>query len=91
MPTIVNEIIPFVIIISISFLFRYLINNNELTSMRNIGYSIFDIFLPVGIYIFYLGYLTFVLNPIATNLEKYEEILNKKTQMFILLRFLQIL
>ena len=52
-PSIINEILPFVIIISISFLFRYLINNNELTSMRNIGYSIFDIFLPVGIYIFF--------------------------------------
>ena len=36
-PTIINETLPFVIIISISFLFRYLINNNELTSMRNIG------------------------------------------------------
>ena len=40
-PSIINEIFPFVTIISISFLFRYLINNNELTSMRNIGYSIF--------------------------------------------------
>ena len=44
-PSIINQIFPFVTIISISFLFRYLINNNELTSMRNIGYSIFDIFL----------------------------------------------
>ena len=79
-PSIINEILPFVIIISISFLFRYLINNNELTSMRNIGYSIFDIFLPVGIYIFFIGLLNlFFLNPISTNLEKkYEEILNKK-------------
>ena len=80
-PSIINEILPFVIIISISFLFRYLINNNELTSMRNIGYSIFDIFLPVGIYIFLFGLLNlFLLNPISTNLEKkYEEILNKKS------------
>ena len=79
-PTIINEILPFVIIISISFLFRYLINHNELTSMRNIGYSIFDIFLPVGIYIFLFGLFNlFLLNPISANLEKkYEEILNKK-------------
>ena len=79
-PSIINEIVPFVIIISISFLFRYLINNNELTSMRNIGYSIFDIFLPVGLYIFLFGLLNlFLLNPISANLEKkYEEILNKK-------------
>ena len=80
-PTIINETIPFVIIISISFLFRYLINNNELTSMRNIGYSIFDVFFPVGIYIFLFGLLNlFLLNPISTNLEKKsEEILNKQS------------
>jgi len=79
-PSVVNEILPFVIIVSISFLFRYLVNNNELTSMRNIGYSIFDIFLPVGICIFIFGILNLlILNPISTNLEKkYEEILNKK-------------
>ena len=45
-PSILNEILPFVIIISIAFLFRNLINNNELISLRNIGYSIFDVFLP---------------------------------------------
>ena len=80
-PSITNEILPFVIIISISFLFRYFINNNELISMRNIGYSIFDIFLPVGIYIFLFGLFNlFLLNPLSTNLEKkYEEILNKKS------------
>jgi len=79
-PSVINEILPFVIIISISFLFRYLINNNELISMRNIGYSIFDIFLPVGVCIFLFGLLNlFLLNPISANLEKkYEEILNKK-------------
>ena len=45
LPSIINESIPFVIIIGITFLFRYLINNNELIAMRNIGYSIFDISL----------------------------------------------
>jgi len=70
-PSVINEIFPFVIIVSISFLFRYLVNNNELTSMRNIGYSIFDIFLPVGVCIFIFGLLNLLLlNPIATNLEK---------------------
>ena len=34
-PSILNEIIPFVTIISISFLIRNLVNNNELISMRN--------------------------------------------------------
>ena len=81
-PSIINEIFPFVTILSIAFLFRYLINNNELTSMRNIGYSIFDIFLPVAISIFLLGCFNLIfLNPISANLEKqYEKILNKKNQ-----------
>ena len=81
-PSIVNEIFPFVTIISISFLFRYLINNNELTSMRNIGYSIFDIFLPVAVSIVLFGFFNLIfLNPISANLEKqYDKILNKKNQ-----------
>ncbi len=81
-PSIINEIFPFVTIISISFLFRYLINNNELTSMRNIGFSIFDIFLPVAFSIFFFGFFNLLfLNPISANLEKqYEKILNKKNQ-----------
>ncbi len=81
-PSIINEIFPFVTILSIAFLFRYLINNNELTSMRNIGYSIFDIFLPVAISIFLLGCFNLIfLNPISANLEKqYEKILNKTNQ-----------
>tara|TARA_Y100001970_G_C14233203_1_gene860046 strand:- start:2217 stop:3236 length:1020 start_codon:yes stop_codon:yes gene_type:complete len=81
-PSIINEIFPFVTILSISFLFRYLINNNELTSMRNIGYSIFDIFLPVAISIFLFGCFNLIfLNPISANFEKqYEKILNKKDQ-----------
>ncbi len=81
-PSIINDIFPFVIIISISFLFRYLINNNEMTSMRNIGYSIFDIFMPVAVSIFIFGFINLIiLNPISTNLEKqYEKILNKQNQ-----------
>ena len=79
-PSVTNEVLPFVTIISISFLFRYLINNNELTSMRNIGYSIFDIFLPVAIYIFLFGFLNLILlNPISAKFEiQYDQILNKK-------------
>jgi len=45
-PSILSEIIPFVTILSISFLVRNLISNNEFVSMRNLGYSIFDIFKP---------------------------------------------
>ncbi len=80
LPTILNEILPFVTIISISFLFRSLINNNELISLRNIGYSIFDIFLPIGLTIFAIGiFFLLVLNPLSTLFEnKFQEKIDKK-------------
>ncbi len=77
-PSILNEIIPFVTIVSISFLIRNLVNNNELVSMRNLGYSIFDIFLPIAIAVFIVGliFLTLI-NPISTFMEsKYDTKLN---------------
>ena len=43
-PSILNEIIPFVTILSIAFLIRNLISNNEFVSMRNLGFSILDIY-----------------------------------------------
>jgi len=65
-PTILNEIIPFVTIISVTFLIRNLISNNEFVSMRNLGYSIFDIFKPISIAIFVMGlfFLLFI-NPLS--------------------------
>ncbi len=81
-PSILNEILPFVTIVATSFLFRYLINNNELISMRNIGYSIFDIFLPIGLSVFFIGIIFLIfLNPISANFEhNYEKTINKKDQ-----------
>ncbi len=78
-PTVVNETIAFIIIISIAFLFRNLINNNELISIRNVGKSIFDIFLPISIAIFFIGIITLVIiNPLSTILEsKFDKIVNK--------------
>ncbi len=70
-PSILNEILPFVTIISISFLVRNLINNNEFVSMRNLGYSIFDIFLPIAIAVFVIGlFFLIILNPISVIMEK---------------------
>ncbi len=79
-PSILNEIIPFVTIISVSFLIRNLISNNELVSMRNLGYSIFDIFIPISIAIFIMGlFFLIILNPIAVFMEKkYDLRLDKK-------------
>ena len=48
MPFLINEILPFVVIISTSFYFKSLIDNNELVSIRNLGLSIFSIFYPVA-------------------------------------------
>ncbi len=81
-PSILNEILPFVTIIGISFLFRNLINNHELISMRNVGYSIFDIFYPIGIAVFLIGlFFLFFINPIAVNFEsKFEKLINKNDQ-----------
>ena len=59
-PSILSEIIPFVTIISVSFLVRNLINNNEFISMRNLGYSIFDIFIPISAAIFIMGLIFFI-------------------------------
>ena len=55
LPTAMLEIIPFVVIISTAFFYRSLISNNELISMRNIGYSIIDIYKPTGFAIFIIG------------------------------------
>ncbi len=79
LPSILNEILPFVTIIAISFLLRNLINNNELISLRNIGFSVLDIFLPIGLTVFLMGLIFLIfLNPISSKLEiKYKEMLNQ--------------
>ncbi len=80
LPSILNETLPFVIIISIAFLFRNLINNNELISMRNVGYSIFDIFIPISLGVLTIGlFFLLVLNPIASKFEiEFEKIIKNK-------------
>ena len=79
-PSIINQTIPFVIIVSTAFLFRNLINNNELVSIRNIGLSIFDIFKPISLSIVFIGFLILLfINPLSANFEyKINETLNKK-------------
>ena len=88
-PSILNEIIPFVTIISVSFLIRNLVNNNELVSMRNLGYSIFDIFLPISLAVFLLGlFFLFFLNPLSVFMErKYDTKLDNKEEVYIQSKF----
>jgi len=90
-PTVINEVMPFVIVISISFLFRYLINNNELISMRNIGFSIFDIFKPISFSVFMFGIFVLIfLNPLSTKFEKkYESLINKKISDVYSIKFVE--
>ena len=84
MPSIINETSPFVIIVSTAFLFRYLIKNNELIAMRNIGFSIFDIFQPISISIFLYGLLVLIIiNPITAISEiKYNKYLNNQNELY---------
>ncbi len=79
-PSILNEIIPFVTVVGVTFLVRNLINNNEFISMRNLGYSIFDIFLPIALAVFIMGLIfLLILNPISVFMEKqYDKKLDNK-------------
>ena len=88
-PMMVNETSSFVIIISTAFLFRYLITNNELISMRNIGFSIFDIFQPITIAVFLYGLVILVfLNPLTSITEiKYNQFLDNKTENMYSINF----
>jgi len=72
MPFLINEILPFVIIISTSFYFKNLIDNNELVAMRNLGLSILDIFYPVALAVLTLGlFALFFINPLSSISMKY--------------------
>ena len=89
MPSIINETSPFVIIISTAFLFRYLIKNNELIAMRNIGFSIFDIFQPISIGIFLYGLLLLIIvNPVTALSEiEYDKYLNNQNENMYSIKF----
>jgi len=88
-PSIINETSSFVIIISTAFLFRYLIKNNELISMRNVGFSIFDIFQPISIGVFLFGlFVLVILNPITAISEiKYNKYLNNQNENMYSIKF----
>jgi len=71
LPSIIIDIIPFVIVISTAFIYRSLIKNNELISMRNIGYSILDIYKPIALAIFMIGIIIILfINPLSAKYEK---------------------
>ena len=88
-PSTINETSPFVIIISTAFLFKYLISNNELIAMRNVGFSIFDIFQPIMMGVLFYGLvILLLLNPLTSISEiKYNNFLNKKNENMYSINF----
>ena len=90
LPTIISEIIPFVVILSIAFLFKNLITNNELISIRNMGFSILDIFKPIAIAIFLFGlFILFFINPLAANFENnFNNLTSKKYPNMYSIKFI---
>ena len=65
-PSVTSEIIPFVIVLSVSFLLRNLINHNELISIRNM-----DVFKPIGLSIFVFGlFALLIINPLSAKFER---------------------
>ncbi len=90
LPTIISEIIPFVVILSIAFLFKNLITNNELISIRNMGFSILDIFKPIAIAIFLFGFFILLfMNPLAANFENnFNNLTSKKYPNMYSIKFI---
>ena len=90
-PSVISEIIPFVIIISISFLVRSLINNNELISIRNMGLSILDFYKPLSASIFLFGAINLIfINPISAKFERqYEKLTSKDSSDIYKIKFIE--
>tara|TARA_Y100000590_G_C15568504_1_gene957601 strand:- start:6 stop:1085 length:1080 start_codon:yes stop_codon:yes gene_type:complete len=91
LPSVINETIPFIVVISIAFLYRNLISNNELISMRNMGFSILDIFKPIAITILICGILILcIFNPIISFSEnKFIEITDQKNSDIYSIKFIE--
>ena len=89
-PSVTSEIIPFVIIVSISFLIRNLISNNELISIRNMGLSILDVFKPIAVSIFLFGIINLaIINPISAKFEKkYQNVTSKDNSNIYSIKFI---
>ena len=89
-PTTISETLPFVIVISIAFLLRNLINNNELIAMRNTGLSILDIFKPISLSIFFFGLFNLLMiNPIAAKFEReFDTITSKNSTDIYSIKFI---
>ena len=73
-PSMIIELMPFIIFISSMWLLINMRDKRELLTFKIYGYSNFKIFLIIGLFSFALGwtFLSFI-NPISSNMTKYYE------------------
>ena len=89
-PTIVLESSIFVIIVSITFLLKNLVSNNEFISLRNTGLSILDIYKPIGFTIILVGiFLLLIINPLSAKFEiKFDQLTSKNLDNMYSIKFI---
>ena len=73
-PTLIIELLPFIIFLSSMYCFLHLRSSKDLLSIKIFGYSNLKIVLILSIFSFFLGLLfLFTINPITSSLVKYYE------------------
>ena len=89
-PTITIESSIFVIIVSITFLLKNLVSNNEFISLRNTGLSILDIYRPIALSIFLVGvFLLLIVNPLSAKFElKFDQLTSKNLDNMYSIKFI---
>jgi len=89
-PTIILESSLFVIIVSLTFLLKNLVSNNEFISLRNIGLSILDIYKPIGFAIILVGtILLLFINPLSAKFElKFHQLTSKDLDNMYSIKFI---
>jgi len=73
-PTLIIELLPFIIFLSSMFYFLHLRSSKDLLSVKTFGYSNMKIILILSSFSFFLGcFVLLVLNPFISTLVKYFE------------------
>ena len=89
-PTIIVESSLFVVIISLTFLLKNLVSNNEFISLRNTGLSILDIYKPISFAILLVGiFLLLIINPVSAAFEqKFHQLTSKNLDNMYSIKFI---
>ena len=89
-PTIISEASLFVIIVSLTFLLKNLVSNNEFISLRNTGLSILDIYKPIGFAILLVGtVLLLIVNPLSAKFElRFHQLTSKDLDSMYSIKFI---